>query len=145
MTPLLIGGIIDTVGRIADNLITTDKERLDAQIELEKIGIESQKIDAGLLSGQQEINKVEAASQSVFVAGWRPAVGWVCVAALAYQFLAYPALVWAWAAMQAAGWVPIGLTNPPMLETDSLYVVLFGLLGIGGMRSFEKSKGLTAK
>lgn len=145
MNPLMLGGIIDTVGRIADNLITTDKERLDAQIEIQKLGIEEQKIEAGLLSGQQEINKVEAASASVFVAGWRPAVGWVCVAALCYQFLLYPSLVWGWAAMQAAGWVPVELNNPPMLETDSLYVVLFGLLGIGSMRSFEKTKGIAAR
>lgn len=145
MNPLMIGGILDTVGKIADSLITTDKERLDAQIELQKLGIEEQKIEAGLLAGQQEINKVEAASSSVFVAGWRPAVGWVCVAALCYQFLFYPALVWAWAAMQAAGWVPVELSNPPMLETDSLYVVLFGMLGIGSMRTLEKTRGVAAK
>ena len=101
MNPLLIGGVVEAVGKIADDLFTSDKERLDAQIELQKLGIEEQRIDAGLLAGQQEINKIEAASASVFVAGWRPAVGWVCVAALAYQFLTYPALVWAWAAMQA--------------------------------------------
>jgi len=95
-----------------------------------------------LLQGQQEINKVEAASGSLFVAGWRPAVGWVCVAALVYQFLAYPMLVWCWAAMQAGDIVPPGLASPPMLETDSLYMLLFGLLGIGGLRTAEKIKGV---
>lgn len=144
MNPLLIGGIVDAIGKVADDLFTSDKERLDAQIELQKLGIEEAKIEAGLLTGQQEINKVEAASASLFVAGWRPAVGWVCVAALCYQFLLYPTLVWAWAAMQAHGWIPVSLPNPPMLETDSLYVLLFGLLGIGGMRSFEKTKGVAS-
>lgn len=146
MNPLLLGGIsgvIDVVGRVADNLITSDKERLDARLELRKLGLEEQRMDANLLQGQQAINQVEAASGSLFVAGWRPAVGWVCVAALTYQFLLYPMLVWGWTALQAGGVVPATLANPPMLETDSLYMLLFGILGIGGLRTAEKIKGVS--
>lgn len=69
MTPLLVGGIVEAVGKIADNLFTSDKERLDAELDLRKIGIEAAKIDASLLTGQQEINKTEALHSSVFVAG----------------------------------------------------------------------------
>ncbi|MDP2751756.1 MAG: holin family protein [Rhodocyclaceae bacterium] len=145
MNPLFIGGLVESVGKLADDLFTSDKERFDAEIELRRLGLEETRVEAGLLTGQQEINRVEAASSRLFVAGWRPAVGWVCVAALAYQFLLYPLLIWSWALMQAQGWIPMGLAPPPMLETDSLYVVLFGLLGIGGLRSFEKVKGVAAR
>lgn len=145
MNPLLIGGIVETVGKLADDLFTSDKERLDAEIELRRVGIEAAKIDAGLLQGQQEINKAEAAHASVFVAGWRPAVGWVSVAALAYQFILYPLLTWAWAWMQSAGWVDNALKPPPLLDVEALMVLLTGMLGIAGARTFEKVKGVAAK
>ena len=102
MNPLIVGGIVESVGKIADSLFTSDDERLKAQIELDKIGLEAARIDADLIKGQQEINKVEAAHSSIFVAGWRPAIGWVGVSALAYQFIVYPMLTWAWAWMQSA-------------------------------------------
>jgi hypothetical protein len=143
MTPLLaLGGIVQAVGQIADDLITTDKERLDAELELRKLGLEERRIDAGLLQGQIDVNREEAKSSSLFVAGWRPAIGWICAAALAYQFLAYPLLVWAWALLQARGVVPVGLQSPPMLNTDALWVVLSGMLGIAGLRTAEKVKGV---
>lgn len=130
-----IGAIVAAVGGVIDDLHTSDKERLDAEIELRKI-------DAGLLQGQMEVNKVEAASSSLFVAGWRPAIGWIGAVALAYQFLLYPLLVWAWALLQARGLVPGNLQPPPMLDTDALWVVLSGMLGIAGLRSVEKVKGV---
>jgi len=134
MIPIpLLGGIIEAVGKVAGDLITTDKERLAAQLE-------AAKIEAGLVQGQLDINKVEAASSSTFVAGWRPGIGWVGVAALAYQFLMYPLLVWLWAIFQAIGWIPVTFTPPPMLDTDALWVILSGMLGIAGMRTVEKVK-----
>lgn len=140
MNLINIGGIIDSVGKIADNLITTDKERLDAQIEMTRLGIEEEKIQAGLLHDQIDVNKIEAASDSLFKSGWRPAVGWVCVIALGYQFLLYPLLGWAWAFMQSHGWVPTTLNPTPTVNTEDLYGLLLGMLGLGGMRSFEKVK-----
>ena len=101
-----IGGIIQAVGGIVDQVYTSDKERLDAEIELRRLGIEEQKIDASLATGQMDVNKVEAANPNTFVSGWRPAVGWVGVAAMAYQFVLYPLLVWLWSLLQAQGWVP---------------------------------------
>jgi hypothetical protein len=130
-----IGAIVAAVGGVIDDLHTSDKERLDAEIELRKI-------DAGLLQGQMEVNKVEAASSSLFVAGWRPAIGWIGAVALGYQFLLYPLLVWAWALLQARGLVPSNLQPPPMLDTEALWVVLSGMLGIAGLRSVEKVKGV---
>ena len=130
-----VGGIIGAVGQVLDDLVTTDKERLDAQIELAKI-------DAILLTSQMDVNKAEASHASIWVAGWRPACGWIGAAAMAYQFLLYPFMVWAWALMQAKGWIPGTLAHPPMLDTDALWVVLSGMLGIAGLRSVEKVRAI---
>jgi hypothetical protein len=130
-----IADIISAVGSVAGDLITTDKERLAAEIEMRKL-------DQNLDLAQTEVNKAEAANANWFVAGWRPAVGWVGATALAYQFLMYPMLVWGWSLMQAKGWVSTELKPPPMLNTDALWVILSGMLGIAGMRSVEKVKGV---
>jgi hypothetical protein len=135
MNPLGIGAIIDSVGKVASDLITTDKERL--QLELE-----GRRIDQATDLAQMEVNKTEAQNQNLFVAGWRPAVGWVGAAAMAYQFLAYPLLVWSWTWMQAEQIVPQDVKPPPMLDTEALWVILSGMLGIAGMRSFEKTRGV---
>lgn len=143
MNPIIVGGLVEAVGKIADDLFTSDKERLDAQIELQKLGIEEQKIDAGLAQGQLDVNKTEASHSSVWVSGWRPAVGWTCVAGLAYNFLAHPFLLWAWALLQANGWVPVGLTPPPSVDVEALLVLLGGVLGLGVYRTAEKVKGVS--
>ena len=143
MNPLALGGIIQAIGQIAGDLVTTDKERLDAELELRRLGLEGAKIEADLVRGQLEVNRAEAASSSLFVAGWRPAIGWIGAAALGYQFLLYPLLVWAWSLLQARGVVPSNLAPPPMLDTDALWVVLSGMLGIAGLRSVEKVKGVS--
>ena len=140
MNPIIVGGLVEAVGKIADDLFTSDKERLDAQIELQKLGLEEQKIDAGLAQGQLDVNKTEASHTSVWVSGWRPAVGWTCVAGLAYNFLAHPFLLWAWALLQANGWVPVGLTPPPSVDVEALLVLLGGILGLGVYRTAEKVK-----
>lgn len=142
MNPLALGGIVQAIGQIADDLITTDKERLDAELELRRLGLEERKVEADLVRGQLEVNRAEATSGSLFVAGWRPAIGWIGAAALGYQFLLYPLLVWVWSLLQARGVVPGDLQPPPMLDTSALWVVLSGMLGIAGLRSVEKVKGV---
>lgn len=137
MNPIItagLGGIIDTVGKVADDLFTSDEERAKAELD-------AYKAESDRMQGQVEINKIEAANANLFVSGWRPAVGWVGVMAMAYQFVLYPFLVWGWHAMQAAGWISIGLTEPPMLDTDALWVILSGILGLGVYRTAEKIKG----
>lgn len=141
MTPFALGGVIEAVGRVADTLFTSDKERLAAQIELDRIGLEAARIDADLIKGQQDINRTEAQHSSIFVAGWRPAIGWVGVSALSYQYILYPLLVWAWSWMQAQGWIPAGQTPPPILDIEALMVLMTGILGIASARTFEKVKG----
>lgn len=135
MNPLGIGAIIDSVGKVASDLITTDKERIELELE-------SKRIDQATDLAQMEVNKTEAQNQNLFVSGWRPAIGWVGAAAMAYQFLLYPLLVWAWVWLQAEQIVPKEVSPPPMLDTEALWVILSGMLGIAGMRSFEKTRGV---
>lgn len=139
MTPILtagIGSLIETVGKVADDLITSDEERARAELD-------AYQAETSRMNGQVEINKVEAGHESIFVSGWRPAVGWTGVAAMAYQFVLYPFLVWGWSVMQASGWISLSLNAPPMLDTDALWVILSGILGIGTMRSVDKIKGVS--
>ena len=133
-----IGSIIESVGKGAGDLVTTEKERRELDLREKEI---DQKTDLA----QIEVNKVEAASSSVFVAGWRPAIGWIGAAAMAYQFLLYPLMLWGWTYFQGTGWIPKELQPPPVLEADQLWVVLSGMLGIAGLRSVEKVKGVAAK
>jgi len=89
------------------------------------------------LLAQLEINKAEAASGSLFKGGWRPFVGWICGFALLYHFILSPMIIFIITLT--------GATIPPLPEFDmgSLMTVLLGMLGIGGLRTFEKQKGLT--
>lgn len=133
-----IGTVIDSVGKIAGDLITTDKERLE-------LDLRAKELDQAIDMAQIGVNQVEAQHSSIFVAGWRPAIGWIGAAAMAYQFLLYPMMLWGWTYLQGMGWIPAGLTPPPVLDADQLWVILSGILGIAGMRSFEKTKGVAAK
>lgn len=135
MNPLALGGIIETVGKIAGDLVTTDKERME-------LAIKGQEVEQRTDLAQVEVNKVEAAHASLFISGWRPAVGWLGVFALGYQFIAYPIMVWAWAIAQNQGHIPAGVSPPPMIPSDELWVILSGILGIAGMRSVEKVRGV---
>ncbi len=132
------GDMIKAVGDVADKFITTDKERTEMQIERDKAQQDHQYrmelLDQQLDLAQTEVNKVEAANPSLFVAGWRPAIGWVCALALFYQFLTYPILQWLWPDHK-----------PTPLDINSLYPLIFGMLGIAGMRSFEKFKGVDTR
>ena len=132
----VIGGIIEAVGKIADDLITSDEER--AQMALEGV-----KIEAELVKGKLSINEAEARHSSLFVAGWRPAIGWIGAGAMGYQFILYPFMVWIWTLAQSRAWIPASLEAPPMLDTDALWVILSGMLGIAGLRSAEKIKSVT--
>ena len=81
-----------------------------------------------LIELQSEINKVEAQHRTIFVAGWRPFIGWVCGVALAYNFVLRDLLIWFIGPEQV----------PPALQMEHLMTVLIGMLGLGGMRTFEK-------
>lgn len=95
-----------------------------------------------LMMGQLSINAVEAQHKSIFVAGWRPFIGWVGGMAMAYQFIVYPFLLWIWFILQAKGIIPGDLKAPPVLDTGALFAIITGMLGIGTMRSFDKRAGV---
>ena len=86
---------------------------------------------------QMAINKEEASSGSLFKGGWRPCIGWICGIAFGYHFVLQPVIVFIV--------VLIGMDIPelPSFDMNTLLTVLGGMLGIGGLRSYEKSKGLT--
>lgn len=94
-----------------------------------------------LLTGQMQINAKEAEHQSVFVAGWRPFIGWVGGLALAYQFIFYPLLLWVWAIATLQFDIPAGFEPPALPVADDLYTIILGMLGIGAMRSYDKKNG----
>lgn len=98
-----------------------------------------------LMLAQLNVNAAEATHKSIFVAGWRPFIGWVGGAAMAYQFVLYPLLVWVWAILQVKEIVPKELAPPPIIETGALFSIVTAMLGIGGMRSFDKAKGVDTK
>ena len=87
---------------------------------------------------QTDVNAVEAANANVFVSGWRPFIGWVCGVALAYQNVIVPLLVWLAAILHTP------LASPPKLD-GTLWELVFALLGMGGLRTLEKVKGVASK
>lgn len=90
-----------------------------------------------IVQGQLDANKVEAASPSVFTSGWRPAIGWVCASALAFQYIARPLLQWA-GVLTGHNWPQL-----PGID-DNLWQLMLGMLGLGGLRSFEKVRGVAS-
>ena len=86
---------------------------------------------------QVETNKVEAGHRSIFVAGWRPFIGWTCGISLAWHFVLSPVVVF------VTAWIGIEMPDLPTFDMDSLMTVLLGMLGLGGLRTFEKHKGLS--
>lgn len=90
---------------------------------------------------QIEVNKVEAASSSLFVAGWRPAIGWICGAGYAYNFIIQPLLIFVLTAAQ----VSLNTAQLPVLDIGEMSIMLANLLGFGAYRTYEKVKGGNGK
>jgi len=125
----LVDSVIGVAGKVLDKFVE-DKD-LKAKLQHE---MNMQLHNANL--AQVEINKTEAAHSSIFVAGWRPACGWICSIALLYHFVIQPIIVFI---LSAAGYS----YDLPSFDMSSLMTVLMGMLGLGGLRTFEKSKDLT--
>lgn len=104
-----------------------------------KATLAASEITAKLAEAQIGVNTAEAASENIFVAGWRPFIGWVCGISFAWQFLVEPIITF----IAASCGHP--LTNLPVLDTESLNTVLMGMLGIGMMRSYDKHSYLNHK
>lgn len=99
----------------------------------DKFNIEILTLQSQSEQAQVEVNKVEAANDNIFVSGWRPFIGWICGSAMAYHFILQPLLAFIFAIFNH----PITL---PAFDMNTLYTVLMGMLGLGGMRTIEKLK-----
>lgn len=134
---------IFSVGESVIDKIWPDADEADKRkLELAKIAQTGDlaKLQAHVtsLTGQLEINKAEAQHKSIFVAGWRPAVGWVCATGLAWNFIIQPLLNWSAFAFGA------DITDAPALDISELITILGGMLGLGYMRTMEKQKGVAS-
>jgi len=133
MNPLLLGPVLEIGKSLLDRFGPEDKNK-KRQMEAEFLRMAAEG-ELKQVIAQLEINAREAAHPSIWVAGWRPYFGWVGGTAFAYVGIIRPLLGWV-AAIN--GW-----PAPPDIDTEFLWVVVSGLLGIGGLRTFEKSKGVT--
>tara|TARA_R110000787_G_scaffold276255_3_gene385166 strand:- start:1558 stop:1953 length:396 start_codon:yes stop_codon:yes gene_type:complete len=130
----MLQALIGPVTGLLDKFIPDADEKARIAHELATMG---EKHAQEALLAQLEINKAEAASGSVFKGGWRPAVGWVCASAFAYHFVLQPILLFVVALTGTE------LPTLPEFDMGTLLPVLGGMLGIGGLRSYEKKQGLT--
>ena len=130
LLPSILPAVTDVIGRF----LPEDKEaRAKAERQLEKqLATHLAKIDVA----QLEINKTEAAHRSIWVSGWRPFIGWSCGVALAWSYVVTPILHFG---LAQAGL----LVDLPAMDMSEMMPVLMGMLGLGGLRTFEKFKGVT--
>ena len=130
-----VTAVLDIGGKLIDRMWPDPAQAATAKLELIKL---QQSGDLAQMTGQLEINKVEAANANIFVSGWRPAIGWVCALALLYQYLVRPLAVAVFAA--------IGHPLPTMPGLDeNLWQLMMAMLGMGGLRTFEKVQGVANK
>jgi hypothetical protein len=115
---------ITAIGNVLDKLFTSDDERLNKQILMQRLAQKP-------MEAQQEINKIEASHRSVFVAGWRPWIGWVCGTGLAFVIIINPL-------------ISTFTSRPvPQVPEKLIFDLIIALLGLGAYRTFEKLKGRT--
>lgn len=126
-------GLMEGVGGLATSIrqAITGELPPELQVKLSELATEADNLK---VDGQMKINMLEASHKSLFVAGWRPFIGWVCGVSLAWNFVAHPVVVW-----YMAIWKPL-LKLPPSMNLNQLYPVVIGMLGLGAYRSFEKGK-----
>ena len=122
-------GALKQVASVIDSIHTSEEEKLDKKILM-------QRIQQKLAEKQLDINAKEAGHRSVFVSGWRPAIGWTGAFALMFEFILSPCIEW------YSKFAGLNLTAPA-IETGPLLAIVTSMLGVAGMRSFEKARGLT--
>ena len=130
-----ITAALDIGGKLIDRLWPDPAQRDAAKLELLRL---QQSGELAIITAQTDINKVEAGNASVFVSGWRPAIGWVCGGACAWNWIILPA---AKAGLMVAG---VTLQLAPADLTEML-PILMGMLGLGGLRTVEKLNGVDRK
>jgi len=129
----MIESLIGPVTGLLDKFVEDKDQKAKLAHEIATMG---ERHAQQIAMAQIEVNKAEAASGSIFKGGWRPFIGWVCGIAFAYHFILQPTLVFI---LTAAG---VALPDLPEFDMGTLLPVLGGMLGIGGLRTYEKQKGL---
>lgn len=124
----IISEIVGAVKDLASELIVDPDKKKEINLKLKEIEDRANERLHEQMIAQVEVNKIEAASSSVFVAGYRPAIGWVGAAALAYAYIISPFL---------GIWVEL-----PQTDFEGLFAIVMSMLGVGAMRSYEKVKGV---
>jgi len=132
MSPILLGSVFELGRTLIDRWMPDPQKKAEAEMELFKM---AQAGDLQKVMGQLVVNAKEAQHQSIWVAGWRPFVGWV--SGLGFAYAAIFNYVFAWIAA-IKGW-----PAPPAVDTDILLFVLGGMLGLGTLRTYEKKNGVT--
>ena len=137
MAPLLalLPTLLPAITEVLDRVVPDQAAAAKAKLEMEAKLLEAATAQAGQ---QAAINQVEAAHQSIFVSGWRPFIGWVCGAGLAWAFVVGPMLGWL---LPATGVV----AALPVLQMEYLLELVVAMLGLGALRSFEKMKGVASR
>jgi hypothetical protein len=128
----ILNSLIGPVTGLLDKFIEDKDAKNAIAFELSTM---AEKHAQELAKGQLDVNKVEAAHKNLFVAGWRPAVGWVCCLGMAGNFIIIPLANFALALSSS----PITI---PLIETSEMMPVLMGMLGLGAMRTVEKTKNV---
>jgi len=123
-----VSALLDIGGKVLDRVFPDPTQQAAARLELLKL---QQSGELTQIAGQMEINKVEAANPSIFVSGWRPAIGWICGAGFAVQFVIGPLAEWG----SALYGHPVKF---PQMDTGTMMPLLLGMLGLGGLRTAEK-------
>lgn len=138
MNPLLLDGLFGLAGKVFDKIFPNPAEANAAKLklfEMQQSGeLKVLEAETTLALGQISINKAEAESPDFFRGGWRPFIGWVCGLGLFYQFLLRPLLTFVLMVFETK------VQTMPALELDTLMTLLFGILGLGAMRTTEKLK-----
>jgi len=129
--PFGIGDAVAAGLKVIDKFVPDPAAKAKAEAELRADLMAQDK-------AQLEVNRAEAETGSLFIGGWRPAIGWVCAAAVAYTYLLVPLGMW------IGFLVGKPIPKPPALD-GALWELMFAMLGLGGLRTFEKIKGVAAK
>lgn len=131
--------LIPAVSKLLDKLIPDPQAKANALLELKKeenaMYLQELQLAAQGDANQADINKIEAASPELYVAGWRPFIGWVCGVAFAYHYVAEPFLMFLISCYR-------GVCTSPNFDMATLSTVLMGMLGLGGLRTIEKIKSV---
>ena len=132
--------LIPILGNLLEKIIPDPQAQADAKIKMLQMAqngeLEQLHADTQLALAQMDVNKAEA-STDLFRGGWRPATGWVCAIGLLYQFLLRPILPWI--VISCGGHVPA----LPEIDMGTLMILLTGMLGLGGLRTTEKIRGVS--